>query len=465
MKIELDKSDQKSYYIQIYNFLKKSILSGELKEGEKLYSIRHLAKKLQVNQNTIIQSYELLEQKGLIVKIVGKGCFVNKSSNFKLTNKEVPLIETFKYGQLNSEEIINFYNGTPKYTYFPVEEYKKIFNEVLEKYGGEVLQYQNVQGDEELRKVLAENFEKDDIFVSEKNIQVTSGTQQALDILIRLFSKEIKPTVVISNPTYPNAINIFKESSVLKSIDSEIDGWNLETFESILKEEKIDFIYLVANFQNPTGFTWSLEKKERLIELSKKYDFYIVEDDSFSDFYYQDKKPESLKSLDKIGEERVFYIKTYSKILMPGIGLAIMLVPPKFIDKILLIKYGLDTTTSGVNQKILKIFIENGKLEEHISFLRKAFKEKLELTLKKLKTVKQIKIINIPKGGFFIWLELKKDGEEFCKECKKMGVELLPGTVFSIDGKNKNKIRLSFISPNLNEIVKGIDVIKSILSV
>lgn len=95
MKIELDKSDQKSYYIQIYNFLKKSILSGELKEGEKLYSIRNLAKKLQVNQNTIIQSYELLEQKGLIVKIVGKGCFVNKSSNFKLTNKEVPLIENF----------------------------------------------------------------------------------------------------------------------------------------------------------------------------------------------------------------------------------------------------------------------------------------------------------------------------------------------------------------------------------
>lgn len=465
MKIKLDKSDQKSYYIQIYNFLKKSILNGEIEEGSKLYSIRHLAKKLQVNQNTIIQSYELLQQKGLITKIAGKGCFVNKILDFQLTNKEVPLIETFKYGQVNIEKSINFYNGTPKYTYFPIEEYRKIFNEVMEKYGGEILQYQSVQGDEELRKVLAEYFEEDDIFVNEKNIQITSGTQQALDIIIRLFSKEIKPTVAISNPTYPNAINIFKESSILKSLDSEIDGWNLEKFESLLKEEKIDFIYLVTNFQNPTGFTWSFEKKQKLIELSKKYDFYIVEDDSFSDFYYENEKPKSLKSLDKVGEERVFYIKTYSKILMPGIGLAIMLTPYKFIDKILLIKYGLDTTTSGVNQKILKEFIERRKLKEHLDFLRGEFKEKLQLSLKKLKSIDNVKIINEPRGGFFLWLELKMEGEIFCKECKKRGVELLPGTVFSIDGKNKNKIRLSFISPTLDEINRGIDIIKTILSV
>lgn len=255
INIYIDKNSKESLYLQIYQCLKKQILSGDIKAGAKLPSIRQVAIKLDINQNTVIQSYNILEKKGLIKKISGKGCFVEQICEFEIEQKEIPLIESFKYGQNQIIERINFSNGTPSSKYFPIEDYKMFFDEVIREYGGEIFQYQNVQGVDSLRYLLSEEFEKEDIFVKKENIQITSGTQQALDIVIKLFSKETKPTVVLSDPTYPNALNIFKGWCNIKSLDIKEDGWDLKEFEEILKEEKIDFVYECINFQNPTGVT------------------------------------------------------------------------------------------------------------------------------------------------------------------------------------------------------------------
>lgn len=465
IKIDIDRDSKEKLYLQIYRCLKKQILSGEIKMGTKLPSIRQVAIKLDINQNTVIQSYNFLEEKGLIKKVSGKGCFVQEVSEFKVEKKEIPLIESFKYGQNSKGEVIDFSNGTPPSRYFPLKDYKIFIDEVIKEYGGDIFQYQNVQGVNSLRELLSEEFEKEDIFVKKENIQIASGTQQALDIVIKLFSKETKPTVALSDPTYPNALNIFKGWCNIKSLDIKNDGWDLEEFENVLKEEKIDFIYECINFQNPTGVTWSMEKRRKLLNLSKKYNFYIIEDDSFSDFYYSGEKPCSLKSLDKIGEERVIYIKTYSKILMPGIGLAVMVVPENLIQRVLLIKYGLDTTTSGLNQKILEKFIVSGRLSQHLIHLRKEFGEKQNLCLKMLDKIENLEVMHKPKGGFFIWIKLSDniDGEKFYLKCKDESVALLPGTLFYRDKRDVCKIRLSFISPTLKEIKIGLEIIKRIL--
>ncbi len=466
INIYIDKNSKESLYLQIYQCLKKQILSGDIKAGAKLPSIRQVAIKLDINQNTVIQSYNILEKKGLIKKISGKGCFVEQICEFEIEQKEIPLIESFKYGQNQIIERINFSNGTPSSKYFPIEDYKMFFDEVIREYGGEIFQYQNVQGVDSLRYLLSEEFEKEDIFVKKENIQITSGTQQALDIVIKLFSKETKPTVVLSDPTYPNALNIFKGWCNIKSLDIKEDGWDLKEFEEILKEEKIDFVYECINFQNPTGVTWSLEKREQLLQLAEKYGFYIVEDDSFSDFYYTETKPKTLKSLDKLGQEKVIYVKTYSKILMPGIGLAIMTVPENLMQRVLLIKYGLDTTTSGINQKILEKFIVKNKLHEHLSLLRKEFGKKQKLCLKLLKKIQGLSVMHKPNGGFFIWVKLSYniDGEKFYLKCKEEGVALLPGALFYKDKRDVCKIRLSFISPTLLEIEKGLEILEKTLS-
>ncbi len=465
VKIKIDKNKKESIYIQLYQCIKKQILSGEISSGEKLPSIRQVAIKLDVNQNTVIQSYHLLEEKGLIKKISGKGCYVQEICEFKVEKKELPLIDSFKYGQSLKEKKINFSNGTPSSNYFPLDEYRKFLEEVFSEYGADIFQYQNVQGVESLRELLSEEFEKEDIFVKKENIQITSGTQQALDIVIKLFSKETKPIVALSDPTYPNALNIFKGWCNIRTLDIKNDGWDLEEFEEILKKEKIDFIYECINFQNPTGVKWSIEKRKKLLKLAEKYSFYIVEDDSFSDFYYSDEKPKSLKSLDKLGSERVIYIKTYSKILMPGIGLAVMIVPEKLAQRVLLIKYGLDTTTSGVNQKILEKFIVKNKLAEHLKILRKEFGEKQKFILKLLENLENLEIMHIPEGGFFIWIKLSDniDGEKLYQKCKEQGVALLPGAIFYKDKRDVCKIRLSFISSSLEEISVGMKILKEVL--
>ena len=150
---------------------------------------------------------------------------------------------------------------------------------------------------------------------------------------------------------------------------------------------------------------------------------------------------------------------------MPGIGIALMVAPRTFMEKAVLVKYSLDTTTSGLNQKILEHFIKDGYLEKHISDIKKIFKEKYEYMLKLLKEVPYLKIMNVPTGGFFIWVLLAEhiDGEKFYKKCRERGVGVLPGSVFYNDKRAGSKIRLTFVSGELDEIKKGVEVIKDIL--
>lgn len=459
------KTSDEKYYLQLYKIFKGEIDAGKLSAGSKLPSVRQTAMKYKVNMNTVLQSYNLLEQNGFIEKIPGKGCFIKKGSDFTLDTKVHPILENFRYGQEKSKDIINFSNGTPTAEYFPASVYKELGKQIIEEYGPEIFEYQNVQGLESLRVVLSEELEKDDIFVTEDDILITSGTQQALDIILNLFHSKTGLTIALSDPSYPNALNLFTNLCRVKGFDLKNDGWDMEEFEKFLKTEKINLVYEVFNFQNPTGIKWSEEKKKKLLELAVKYDFYIIEDDTFSEFYYEGERPSTLKSFDKTGHERVIYIRTYSKTIMPGIGTALMVAPRSFMEKAVLVKYSLDTTTSGLNQKILEYFIKDGYLEKHISDIKSAFKEKYNYMLNLLKEVPYLQIMHVPAGGFFIWVLLAEhiDGEKFYKKCRERGVAVLPGSVFYNDKRAECKVRLTFVSGELEEIKRGIDVIKDIL--
>ncbi len=459
------KTSDEKYYLQLYKIFKAEIDAGRLQTGSKLPSVRQTAMKYKVNMNTVLQAYNLLEKNGLIEKIPGKGCFIKKSSDFTLDTKAHPILENFRYGQAKEDKIINFFHGTPPAEYFPASIYRKLAKQVIDEYGAELFEYQNVQGIESLRVVLSEELEKDDIFVTEDDILITSGTQQALDIILNLFHSSSGLTVALSEPTYPNALNLFANLCNIKGLDLKNDGWDMDEFEKVLKTEKINLVYEVFNFQNPTGIKWSEEKRKRLLELAEKYDFYIIEDDTFSEFYYEGEKPATLKSLDKTGYERVIYIRTYSKTLMPGIATAIMVTPRSFMEKAVLVKYSLDPTTSGLNQKILEHFIKDGYLEKHISDIKAVFKEKYNYMLSLLREVPYLKIMHVPTGGFFIWVLLAEhiNEEKFYTYCRERGVYVLPGSVFYNDEKAVSKIRLTFVSGTLEEIKKGVDVIKDIL--
>ena len=454
-----------NFYTQLYELLKAEIVAKKMKPDSKFYSVRQTVIKFDVNINTVLRVYRMLEENGYIYSIKGKGCFVKEHSDFTISDKVIPIMESFRYGQQNELPEINFSNGTPSKDFFPVEVYQKLSEKAIKDCGRELFGYQHVQGLTSLREVLADYLEKDDIFVEREDIIITSGTQQSLDIVVKAFGCHPVKTVVISNPTYPNAINLSGDICNVKTMDLENDGWDMEKFEEMIKKEKIHMVYVVSNFQNPTGIVWSDEKKKKLIQLAEEYDFYIIEDDCFSEFYYDENKVYSIKSMDKTGEERVIYIRTYSKMFMPGIALAFMIPPRKFMEKFVLIKYGLDPNTPGLNQKILEYFIAEGHLDRHLEESKKILAVKFQKMLSLLLKIPHIKIINVPRGGFFVWIELADyiDGEKFYYKCKLRGLSILPGSIFYYNKRNSCKIRISFLSTTMEEIETGMRIMENVL--
>lgn len=452
-------------YKKLYEIIKTEILSGKLKDGQKLPSIRKCVFKYKLSMATVFHSYELLEKNGYIEKVAGKGCFVKSKKDFSLEKRTIPMINAFKDGQVLEKNEINFSSGTLPSKYFPIRFYKKLSEKILNIYGASIFEYQQVQGVKSLRETLAESLEEDDIFVTENEILINSGTQQSLEIVLKLFSKNGKKNIIISEPTYPNAMNVFNDNCKINTVKLEKDGWNMEEFEKILKSEKIDFIYEVFNFHNPTGVSWSKEKREKLLKLSKLYDFYIVEDDTFSDYFYTSSKPLPLKSMDKIDEERVIYIRTYSKTIMPGMGIALMVIPPILLEKGILTKYGIDTTTSGLNQRILEYYIKENYYKIHIKKVRRILKLKYLKGLSTLKECKNLKLLYIPEGGFFFWIEILKEIEvdDFQKRAIEKGISFLNGSMFFYNNQKTKYIRLSFTNGNLKEIEDGIKKIDLLL--
>ncbi|MGF6907347.1 PLP-dependent aminotransferase family protein [Fusobacterium sp. PH5-44] len=459
------KKDSKSSercYIQLYNNLKSEIIRTGI-PNSKFYSIRQVVLKSKININTVLKVFKMLENDGYIYSEKGKGYFIKKHSDFSITQELIPVMESFHYGQTNSEGI-NFSNGSPPVDYFPRKIYQELIKKAFDVHGATLLGYQDVQGIGSLRSILSDYLETQDIFVDKNDIMITSGTQQSLVIVLKTFGGDSKQTVAISNPTYPNALNLLMGMCKIKTFDLKNNGWDLVDLEKVLKKERIHFVYIMPNFQNPTGVVWSEEKKEKLIKLANEYNFYIIEDDCFSEFYYT-KRVSLLKMMDRVGNERVIYIKTYSKLVMPGIGLAYMILPPALMQKAVLTKYSLDHSTSGLNQRVMEYFIVEGHLEKHLKKIKKIFKEKYHKILGLLEEVLEIKIINKSKGGFFLWIQLPADinEEEFYLQCKIKGLSLLPGNIFYFDKRSSGKIRISFITPSLNEIEIGVNIMKDVI--
>jgi DNA-binding transcriptional MocR family regulator len=220
----------------------------------------------------------------------------------------------------------------------------------------------------------------------------------------------------------------------------------------------------MPNFQNPTGVIMSLEDKKRLIDMSVKYDFFIVEDDCISELNYFNEDVTSLKSLDN--NNKVIYIKSYSKIFMPGLRLGFMIFPKSLSAKIISTKYSSDISTSGLNQRAFDLYLKNGDYEKHINKINLLFKKRFIQTKKIIEKYSEyFEMVFIPKGGVYFWLRLKNHNfDNFIYKCRTNGVSLLPEKYFNIENKNLNNFfRLSFSDTSLEQINKGFEIMKNII--
>lgn len=453
--------DEIPKYVQIANRIRKLIDNKDISDGEKLPTIRELADILEVNNVTIVNAYKKLKSDGYAFQKVGSGTYAKRKELTSLFNREYSKIFKNMLPE-ELEKIIDFTGETNTEVYFPINEFKSVINKVLDRDGANALIIKEPLGYEKLRDTINKSFWNNKLDLD--NILIVSGAQQGIDIASKAIVN-INDNVIVEKPTYGGALSVFKwRRANIFEIEIKEDGVDLDEFEEILKKNKISCFYTMSYFQNPTGISYSREKKLKLLDLSKKYDFYIIEDDYLSELIYDNNIiHEPLKKLDKY--ERVIYIKSFSKIFLPGIRLGYMVTPASFNEIIQSSKINTDITTSSLMQRVLELYISEGFWKEHIAYQCREYKKKYKLIKSLIEDELLDKVTYIdPKGGLYFYIKLKDKSitsKELYYKLKRKNVFITPGVIFYRDSKNGDYFfRIGFSQVSKDKIIKGIGLIK-----
>ena len=466
-KFKLSKETDTPLYIQLYEKLKTLIEENQL-EQEKLPSIRSLAKSLGVNNVTVVSAYKLLENEGYVYSIKGSGTYIKKLPVETIPYLEEGDMDLMVSGILPvSKNSINFASMSPTPDLFPIEEFKKVLIEVLDRDSGLAFLYPEITGYDPLRdsisKFLRENY---NTIVNKDQILITSGGQQGLDIISKTL---ISPgdCIFVENPTYSGALATFKSRGAkIVGIPIKEDGIDMGTLKLYIKKYRPKFLYIMTNYQSPTTYSYDLESKEELLLLSKEYGFYIIEDDFLTDLNFNENKKMPLKSMDKF--DQVIFIKSFSKIFMPGVRIGFITLPNKLFKEIIRAKHTTDISSSGYLQRAFDLYLRQGYWKSHIEKIKEVYSEKYKLMTEGLDRLTEYGVSYIkPDGGLSIWLKLPKnmDAISIYNECAENGLALVPGKVFFVDDSiYSNYIRLSFGEVSNEEITDGLRILENIIS-
>lgn len=449
-------------YVQIAQHIKKLIEKNIVEDGEKLPTIRDYTEYLKVNKVTVVNAYKKLKHDGFAYQKIGSGSYAKKKevvSTFRREySKTLKLLSTTG----NLEEAIDFTGETTGECLFPIDDFKRIINKVLERDGSKALVSNDSLGYENLRGTINEVFW--DNALEEENMLIVSGAQQGIDIAAKSILN-INDNVIVEKPTYGGALSVFKwRRANIFEVDIEEDGVNLEKFEEILKKNRIRCFYTMSYFQNPTGISYSLEKKKRLLELAEKYDFYIIEDDYLSELIY-DKSVEYIpfKCLDN--NDRVIYIKSFSKIFLPGIRIGYIIMPSKFRESMQFSKVSTDITTSSLMQRALEMYIKDGTWKKSIVTLSKEYEKRYKVMEKYIEEeLGSIVDFYNPGGGLNFYLKLRNkniSSRELFLKLAKRGVYITPAVLFFTRIKDgNNSFRINFSQTNEEKIKLGVQIIR-----
>lgn len=341
-------------YLTLLNDLESMIQVGQLKEGEKLPSIRYLSEKYQCSKSTVIRALQELENKHLVYPVPKSGYYVVKKS-FDLKHN------------LNDDEI-DFATSAPQWHQFPYIDFQHCINKAIDTYQQDLFVYGTPKGLPSLIKMMQKQLRMYQVFTDTKNILVTSGIQQALAILNMLTFPNNKTKILVEQPSYHLFIELLYVNQVpVVGINRTVEGIDFEELERIFSLEDIKFFYTMPRFHNPLGTSYSKKEKEEIVKLAEKYDVYIVEDDYLADFE-QDAKVDPIFSYDL--NNRVIYLKSFSKIMFPGLRVGVVVLPDLLIDSFQQHKRIIDIDSSMISQAALEIYIKSGMFERHKNKVR-----------------------------------------------------------------------------------------------
>lgn len=369
--------------------------------------------------------------------------------------------------------MISFGGGFPAPEIFPIERFKEACETVLTEMGQQALQYGQTEGYLPLREMIATNAAKYGIQISSDNVLITSGSQQALDLLGKIFINR-GDRVVAESPTYLGAIQAWNAYGVnFVSVPFDEDGMQTEYLEELISTN-VKFIYVLPNFQNPTGTTLSLERRKQLVKIADHYGVPIIEDDPYGQLRYEGEHLPPVVVLDDESRAKEFpvyrgnviYTSTFSKILAPGLRLAWVVAPVEVIKKLVQAKQGADLHTSTFTQYIAYDVANSPFMKQHICHIREVYHERRDTMLAALNEyMPEGTHWTHPKGGLFLWVSLPEgyDTTKIFPKAIEEKVAYVPGEPFHPNGGGENTMRLNFSACNPVTIQIGIQRLAKVL--
>jgi len=363
-------------------------------------------------------------------------------------------------------DIISFGGGLPGADVFPIAEFREACDRVLLENGPQALQYSTTEGYAPLREQIARHTSRYAIQIGPENIMITSGSQQALDLLGRIFINH-GDRILVESPTYLGALQAWAAyGAEYVTVPMDKQGMNTDALEEALRTGP-KFIYVLPNFQNPTGVTLSLERRKRLVELADRYGVPIIEDDPYGQLRYEGEHLPSVVALDdeyRANSEayyhgNVIYLSTFSKILAPGLRLAWVVAPPEVIRKLVQAKQGADLHTATFNQVVAYEVSRGGFLDQHAKLICRVYKERRDVMLAAMDRHFPPEVDwTQPAGGLFLWGTMPEylNAADVLSEAIQQKVAFVPGGPFHPNGGGQNTMRLNFSYATPDKIMEGI---------
>ncbi|HYF74968.1 MAG TPA: PLP-dependent aminotransferase family protein [Candidatus Nitrosocosmicus sp.] len=377
-------------YSMIVDDIMREISSGSRAPGSKMPSIRDLCARYKCTKSTALRAYYELKELNLVYSMPGSGYYL--ISNFGETAVQSTAVD-FSGTSLDKSSL-------------PYNEFQPCISQAISKYKEDLFAYTDPKGLGQLTGALRKHLQDHQVFTSSERIFVTTGSQQALNLLSRMHFPNAKTNVVLEQPTYQGMIECLKQNNISAvGVSRDFSGLDLEGLERAFRNDNIKFFYTIPRFNNPLGLSYSNADKKKILSLAEKYNVYIVEDDYLGDLE-EDSKSTPIFSFDK--SDRVVYIKTFSKVVLPSMRIAVTVLPKLLINEFRDYKYWADINTPLISQGALEIYLNSGMFNQHINKIRRMYSLRMS-QLKKLSEKHTSPSIqwHIPgKGGFYAGLEI-----------------------------------------------------------
>jgi 2-aminoadipate transaminase len=355
-------------------------------------------------------------------------------------------------------EVISLAGGLPAPELFPIDEYRRAFEWVLESDGATALQYGPSEGYRPLRDFLSQRLTRFGMTCGADDVLITNGSQQALDLMGKILL-DPGDQVVVERPTYLGALQAFNQYQPRYAVvGMDDDGMNVEDLERLLQRgDRVKFIYAIPTFQNPTGRSMSLARRKRLVELAAHYGVPIIEDDPYGELRFEGEHLPTLKALDSSG--CVIYLGTFSKILAPGLRLGWVVAAPEVLESILHGKQPADLHTGMAQQMATYEVCKGGFVDQQVERIRSFYKERRDVMLRALEEhFPSNARFTRPSGGLFVWAELPPnvDTRELLIDAVQEKVAFVPGQGFHPDNSGTNTMRLNFSNVPPDQLREGV---------